>query len=103
MALEKSGYKLVFASDPNSILVIITDLARKPDLIIYSDDAEEVSADNIRDLYTENDIRVPLILITDNDQYITKENLLNSGVAKQVLIKPVSLKEIQNAIQMSLV
>ena len=48
-------------------------------------------------------LKLPLILITDTDQYITKEKLLNSGVAKQVLIKPVSLKEIHNAIQMSLV
>jgi signal transduction histidine kinase/CheY-like chemotaxis protein len=103
LALEKSGYKLVFASDRNSIRKVISDDSQKPDMVIYMDDSEEVSADDIRELFTEHNIRIPLILITDNDQYITKEKLLNSGVAKQVLIKPVSLKEIHNAIQISLV
>jgi CheY-like chemotaxis protein len=103
LALEKSGYKLVFASDTTGIRKFISDEAQKPDMVIYMDDSEEVTADNIRDIFTEHNIRIPLILITDNDQYITKEKLLNSGVAKQVLIKPVSLKEIHNAIQISLV
>jgi PAS domain S-box-containing protein len=103
LALERSGYKLVFASDPNSIWMIISDPDKKPDMIIYMDDSEEVSDDDIRELFSVHNIKLPLILITDTDQYITKEKLLNSGVAKQVLIKPVSLKEIHNAIQMSLV
>ncbi len=103
LALEKSGYKLVFASEETAITRFITDESPKPDLVIYMDDSEDVSADDIRDFFIEHDIRIPMILITDNDQYITKEKLLNSGVAKQVLIKPVSLKEIHNAIQISLV
>ena len=103
LALEKSGYKLVFASDTTVISKYISDELQKPDMVIYMDDSEEVTADNIRDIFAEHSIRIPLILITDNDQYITKEKLLNSGVAKQVLIKPVSLKEIHNAIQISLV
>jgi signal transduction histidine kinase len=103
LALEKSGYRLVFASDRNSIRKLISDDSMKPDMVIYMDDSEEVSADDIKELFAEHNIGIPLILITDNDQYITKEKLLNSGVAKQVLIKPVSLKEIHNAIQISLV
>jgi signal transduction histidine kinase len=103
IALEKSGYKLLYASDPNSILSVISDNSNLPDMVIYMDDSEEVSAEDIRDLFSRNSIRIPLILITDNDQYITKEILLNSGIAKQVLIKPVSLKEIHNAIQISIV
>jgi PAS domain S-box-containing protein len=103
LALEKSGYKLVFASDPNSIWMIISDSSKKPDMVIYMDDSEDVSDDDILELFFEHNIKLPLILITDNDQYITKEKLLNSGVARQVLIKPVSLKEIHNAIQTSLV
>lgn len=103
LALEKSGYKVLFASDANSILRILSDRGQMPDMVIYMDDSEEVKADDIRELFSSHRITLPLILITDNDQYITKEKLLNSGVAKQVLIKPVSLKEIHNAIQMSLV
>ena len=103
LALEKSGYKVLFASDANSILRILSDKVQIPDMVIYMDDSEEVKADDIRELFSSHSIIIPLILITDNDKYITKEKLLNSGVAKQVLIKPVSLKEIHNAIQMSLV
>jgi signal transduction histidine kinase/CheY-like chemotaxis protein len=102
LALEKSGYSLTFASDTNSILKVMSDSGKTPDLVIYMADAEEVTAEDIRDLFAGNKIETPLILITDNDQYVAKEKLLNSGIAKQVLIKPVSLKEIQNAIQMSL-
>ena len=50
-----------------------------------------------------NNIKIPLILITDGEQSESAEKLLNSGVAKQVLHKPVSLREINNAIQVSLV
>jgi len=102
IALEESGYRVLFASDSSSIMRQLTAAGKRPDLVIYMDDAEEVKADDIRLLYSDNKINVPLILITDNDQYISKEKLLNSGVAKQVLIKPVSLKEMQNAIQVSL-
>ena len=58
LALERSGYKLVFASDPNSIWMIISDPAKKPDMIIYMDDSEEVSDDDIRELFSVHNIKV---------------------------------------------
>jgi DNA-binding response OmpR family regulator len=66
------------------------------------DESEYVKTDDITSIYSEKKFSTPLILITDSDQYSSKEKLLNSGIAKQVLIKPVSLREIHTAIQMSL-
>jgi signal transduction histidine kinase/CheY-like chemotaxis protein len=103
LALEKSGYKISFASDLKNLSGVFDNKDDEPDMIIYMDDSENIKADDLILVYSEKDIRIPLILITDNVQYLSKEKLLNSGVAKQVLIKPVSLKEIHNAIQMSII
>jgi hypothetical protein len=50
-------------------------------------------------IYNRLSINTPLILITDSNREILEEKLLNSGIIKQQLIKPVSLKEIRFAIQ----
>jgi CheY-like chemotaxis protein len=67
------------------------------------DDSEEIKPDFVASLYDMYNINIPMVLITDNENYQSKEKLLNSGVAKQVLNRPVSLREIDNAIQVSLV
>ncbi len=103
LALERQGYTLTFASDSAGLTGILSDHAKHPDTIIYMDDSEDINSDLIYDLINQLEIKIPLILITDSDQYLSKEKLLNSGVAKQVLHKPVSLREINNAIQVSLV
>jgi signal transduction histidine kinase/CheY-like chemotaxis protein len=103
MALEKSGYRIAFAYNIDNLLKELNDNEENPDMIIYMDDSEDIRADDLIGIYSEKKIMTPLILITDNEQYLSKEKLLNSGVAKQVLIKPVSLKEIHNAIQMSII
>jgi signal transduction histidine kinase/FixJ family two-component response regulator/CheY-like chemotaxis protein len=103
IALERSGYKLLYASDRSRFFNIMSDKTDIPDLIIYMDDSEEISADDMINLYTKQKIITPLILISDTEQFLSKEKLVNSGIAKQLLNKPVSLKEIRNAIQMSLI
>jgi signal transduction histidine kinase len=103
LALEKSGYKITYASDLKKLSGILIEPDTNPDLIIYIDDYEAISADDLIEIYLNYKIRTPLIMITDNEQYLSKEKLLNSGVAKQVLIKPVSLREIHNAILMSII
>lgn len=103
IALERSGYKLLFASDRNRFFNIMSDESNTPDLIIYMDDSEEIKAEDMISIYSARKIGIPLILISDSDQFLFKEKLVNSGIAKQLLNKPVSLKEIHNAIQMSLI
>jgi CheY-like chemotaxis protein len=99
LGLEKSGHEISFASDRISLFTIFNEKDNLPKIIIYMDDTEHINADDLIAFFAGSRISIPLILITDNDQYLSKEKLLNSGVAKQVLIKPVSLREIHNAIQ----
>jgi signal transduction histidine kinase/FixJ family two-component response regulator/CheY-like chemotaxis protein len=102
MALESAGYKLLFASDLNRFSTILSGERENPDLIIYMDDSEEIKPEDLMSLYHEKKISTPLILISNDDQFASKEKLVNSGIVKQLLNKPVSLKEIRNAIQMLL-
>jgi CheY-like chemotaxis protein len=103
LALEKSGYKPEFVTDILKLRKTLLDIDHITDVIIYMDDSEDIKTDDIISIYSENQFKTPLILITDTYQYSSKEKLLNSGIAKQVLTKPVSLREIHNAIQMSLI
>ena len=66
------------------------------------DDSEEIKAEDLINLYSRKKINIPLILISNNVQFTYIEEIVNSGIVKQILNKPVSLKEIRNAIQMLL-
>jgi signal transduction histidine kinase/DNA-binding NarL/FixJ family response regulator len=100
LALEKSGYKLDFATDLEAFSKLMS-ADKIADLIIYMGDSENIKADDIISFSKRKKITSPIILITDNDQYLSQEKLLNSGIVKQILNKPVSLKEIGNAIKTS--
>ena len=102
LALERSGYTMVFASDLNRLLRIISKINNKPDLIIYMDDSKEIRPDDLVNIYSAKRISIPVILIVDRNQLQSAEKLVNSGIVKQQLTKPVSLREIHNAIQLSL-
>lgn len=102
LAIERSGYGMVFAADLNHLLKLISDTDTFPDLIIYMDDSKEIRPDDFINIYTAKKLRIPVILISDKNQLQSGEKLVNSGIVKQQLTKPVSLKEIHNAIQISL-
>jgi signal transduction histidine kinase/CheY-like chemotaxis protein len=103
LALERSGYDIVFASDLNRFLKIISEKDNSPDLIIYMDDSEEISQEDLINIYSARKINTPVVLISDRNQLQRAEKIVNSGIVKQQLTKPVSLKEIHNAIQLSLI
>ncbi|MBA4321549.1 MAG: hypothetical protein C0408_01905 [Odoribacter sp.] len=103
IALENSGYKIVFASDLNRFLNLISEKTCIPDLIIYMDDSEEIRPEDLMNIYSSKKIITPVILISDKNQLQSAEKLVNSGIVKQQLTKPVSLREIHNAIQLSLI
>jgi CheY-like chemotaxis protein len=102
LALERSGSTLVFASDLNQLIKLISETDTKPDLIIYMDDSKEILPQELIDIYSTKKISIPIIMISDRNQLKSAEKLVNSGIVKQQLTKPVSLKEIHNAIQISL-
>jgi DNA-binding response OmpR family regulator len=99
MALESTGCKLLFASDRNRFFNILSEGGEAPDLIIYMDDSEEIKAEDLINIYSEKNNNTPLILISNDDQFTSAEVMASSGIVKQILNKPVSLKEIRNAIQ----
>ncbi len=73
----------------------------RPELIIYMSDSKQIQTDDLVEVFRQLEIMIPCILITDSNQTLLEEKLLISGIIKQHLIKPVSLKEIRNAIQSS--
>jgi ActR/RegA family two-component response regulator len=103
LALENSGYEVVFASDLNKLLKKVSDEKSPVDLIIYMDDSEEISQEDLINIYSAKKIIIPLILISDKNQLQIAQKLVHSGIVKQQLSKPVSLREIHNAIQLTMI
>ena len=102
LALESSGYELIESSDKDKLVKLMSDIKSRPDLIVYMSDAERIKTDDLLGIYTNTEIKTPCILISDSNLDSMEEKLVNSGIIKQHLIKPVSLKEIKNAIQLSI-
>ena len=99
LALESAGYELIFISDEKNFVKVMTNTKEQPDLVIYMSDSKKIKPEDLAGIFRSQKILTPCILITDPNQEKSDENLLNSGIIKQQLTKPVSLKEIRNAIQ----
>ncbi|OFY65133.1 MAG: hypothetical protein A2V64_04455 [Bacteroidetes bacterium RBG_13_43_22] len=102
LALESAGYEITLSSDMDHLNKIVTDTKKRPDLIIYMIEAEQIRTDDLIGILSKQDIRIPCIIIADSNQTAEEEKLVNSGIVNQHLIKPVSLREIINAIQVSM-
>ncbi len=103
LALESAGYELLYISDNRNLMIIMGDAGRRPDLIMYMSDTRQIQPEDLTGIFSRFNISTPCVLITDPNKELSEEKLLNSGIIKQQLIKPVSLKEIRNAIQGSLI
>ncbi len=99
LALESAGYELVFISDGKSFARVMTNQREEPDMVIYMSDSKQIRAEDLVGIFKSQNILTPCILITDAIEEKSDEILLNSGIINQQLTKPVSLKEIRNAIQ----
>ncbi|HEX7494006.1 MAG TPA: ATP-binding protein [Bacteroidales bacterium] len=99
LALESAGYELIYISDERNFVNIITNIKERPDLVIYMIDSRQIKPEDLIEIFSRLKILTPCILITDSNHDLSDEKLLNSGIIKQLLAKPVSLKEIRNAIQ----
>jgi len=82
--------------------IVLSDNSNQPDLIIYMNDSKQIKPGDLVDIFKNLNIKIPCILITDPQIEIIEEKLLNSGIIKQHIIQPVSLKDIRNAIQTAL-
>jgi two-component system, cell cycle sensor histidine kinase and response regulator CckA len=101
LALENTGYELIYISDRRHFMKVMVNLNERPDLIIYMSDSKQIQPEDLISMFFRLKINTPCVLITDQNQELLEDKLLNSGIIKQHLIKPVSLKEIRNAIQIS--
>jgi CheY-like chemotaxis protein len=99
LALESAGYELIFISDGKNFVKVMTNIRERPDMVIYMSDSKQIIPEDLVGIFRSQKILTPCILITDPTQEISDEKLLNSGIINQQLTKPVSLKEIRNAIQ----
>jgi CheY-like chemotaxis protein len=99
LALESAGYELIFISDAKNFVKVMTNERELPDMVIYMSDSKQIKPEDLVGIFRSQKILTPCILITDPNQDISDEKLLNSGIINQQLTKPVSLKEIRNAIQ----
>ena len=102
LALKNSGFELIFTSDTQKFLKIMASVTERPDIVIYMSDSKKIQTDDLITVFNRQNINIPCILISDINHTLREENLLNSGIIKHHLIKPVSLKEIRNAILSSL-
>ena len=99
LALESAGYELIFISDGKNFIKVMMNAGERPDMVIYMSDSKQIKPEDLAELFKSQNIITPCILITDPIQEVDDEKLLNSGIINQQLTKPVSLKEIRNAIQ----
>ncbi len=102
MALENTGFDIIGVSDRQKLVNAISGDEKKPDLIIYMTDSGKVKPEDFINIYLQKNADIPCIIITNQNCSIFEEKLLNSDIMKQHLVKPVSLKEIKTAIQLSL-
>lgn len=102
IALEKSGYELLYITEKRDLITMINLLQERPDLIIYMSESKQVLPEDMIAVFRQFKIDIPCILITDENKDQIEEKLLNSGIIKKHLVKPVSLKEIRNAIAESI-
>jgi PAS domain S-box-containing protein len=99
LTLESAGYELIFISDARNFAKVMTNVRERPDMVIYMSDSKQIKPEDLVGIFRSQKILTPCILITDPNLEISDEKLLNSGIINQQLTKPVSLKEIRNAIQ----
>lgn len=102
IALENTGYELIYISDRRNLIKVMSNPTERPDLLIYMSDSKEITQDDIAGVFKRLNLNTPCVFITEPNQGLLKEKFLNSGFIKQQLVKPVSLKELRNAIQDSL-
>jgi len=81
---------------------ILAELQTRPDIVIYMSDAEQIRIDDLVSSFQKYGIAPPCIIICDSNQDNSGEKLVNSGIISQQLVKPVSLREIETAIQLSI-
>ncbi len=102
LALEKSGFCIEQASSGSDFMRSLSGSDQYPDLIVFVDDMAHFNLVEMTSLLKDCAHSPPVIYISENNNYSREENRIPSGIVKHLLVKPVSLKEITGAIELSL-
>lgn len=102
LGLESAGFEMTQSSEIKHFNKTLADIQTRPDIVIYMSDAEQIRIDDLVNSFQKYGITPPCIIICDSNQDNSGEKLVNSGIISQQLVKPVSLKEIETAIQLSI-
>jgi PAS domain S-box-containing protein len=102
LGLESAGFEMTQSSEIKHFNKTLADPQTRPDIVIYMSDAEQIRIDDLVSSFQKHGITPPCIIICDSNQDNSGEKLVNSGIISQQLVKPVSLKEIETAIQLSI-
>lgn len=98
IGLESSGYDLMFADDLKTLNRILHDPDDGPGLVICMSDSKLIDQESLIAMIRKGKRSIPLVMLTDADAGDSEQKLINSGIEYQQLSKPVSLKEVRNAI-----
>jgi PAS domain S-box-containing protein len=101
MALRSAGYKMDKAASATEVVRALEGKEGTYDLIIFADDIVSFSPADLLSLFKKTGISVPIIMITDSYDLVLEENVLTSESVRHFLIRPVSLREIKSAIELS--
>jgi anti-sigma regulatory factor (Ser/Thr protein kinase) len=101
LGLESAGFEMTQSSEIKHFNKILAEPQTRPDIVIYMSDAKQIRIDDLVISFQKYGITPPCIIICDSNQDNSGEKLVNSGIISQQLVKPVSLKEIETAIQLS--
>jgi signal transduction histidine kinase/PAS domain-containing protein len=102
ISLQSAGFEVTMASDLKQLATILAKVESRPNTLIFMGESTRIPIDHIIHSFQKFGIATPCIFITDSGYNIHSEKLINSGIVRQQLIKPVSLKELINAIQLSI-
>jgi len=102
LGLESAGFEMTQSSEIKHFNKILAEPKTRPDIVIYMSEAEQIRIDDLISSFQKCGITPPCIIICDSNQDNSGEKLVNSGIISQQLVKPVSLKEIETAIQLSI-
>ncbi|NMC40609.1 MAG: PAS domain-containing protein, partial [Bacteroidales bacterium] len=99
-ALRQSGYTVHNLRGKDEFMNIGIDSLEKINIIVYVCEEGVISQSDFYAKFVDDNLNIPVIFIAGSQCDISAEKLLNSGIAKHVLFKPVSLREIITAIQL---
>ena len=79
IALENSGYDLLFISDRRNMIKMMNLDQERPDLIIYMSESKQIQPEDMIAAFHQLKVEIPCILITDSNQDYNRRKIIKFG------------------------